>query len=63
MCVCVCLSVCACVYNPFICKLSVHLSWAVESTDCISANPLYLTDECPGYDTKPSDGECPLLKL
>ena len=32
---------------------------AVEYTDCISADPL--PNECPGYDTKQSDGEVPLM--
>ena len=30
---------------------------AVEYTDCISAEELNSSNECPGYDTKKSDGE------
>ena len=37
--------------------VSVQLSGAVKYADCISAN------KCPGYDTKPSDGEAPVLEL
>ena len=31
--------------------------WAVEYTDCISAEGKPHTNECPGYDTKQTDGE------
>ena len=34
---------------------------AVEYTECISAEGLDPTNECPGYDTKQSDGEAPLV--
>ena len=30
---------------------------AVEYTDCISSEGKEPPKECPGYDTKPSDGE------
>ena len=33
---------------------------AVEYTDCSSAVPPP-TNECPGYDTKQSDGEYPVM--
>ena len=33
---------------------------AVEYADCRGVRPL---NECPGYDTKPSDGEAPGLEL
>ena len=36
-------------------------AWAVEYTDCISAEELDPTNECPGYDTKPSDDEVPVM--
>ena len=35
-------------------ELIAQLAEAVEYTDCISAEGY---DECPWYDTKPSDGE------
>ena len=45
--------------------LSVQSAGAIEYTDCISAEgqappPHY---ECPGYDTKQSDGEAPVQEL
>ena len=33
---------------------------AVEYTDCTSAEG-YPPNECPGYDTKQSDGEVPVM--
>ena len=34
---------------------------AVEYTDCTSAEGLDPPNECPGYDTKQSDGEVPAV--
>ena len=34
-----------------------QLGWAVEDTDCTSADP---PKKYPGYDTKQSDGEVPV---
>ena len=36
---------------------------AVEYTDSISAEGYNFPSECPGYDTKKSDGEAPVLEL
>ena len=33
----------------------------VEYTDCFSAKRYPLNNECPGYDTKQSDGEVPVI--
>ena len=33
----------------------------VEYTDCISSEGQDAYDECPGYDTKQSDGEAPVM--
>ena len=33
----------------------------VEYTNCITAEGYDFVDECPGYDTKPSDGETPVM--
>ena len=33
------------------------VSWVVEYTDCSKTPP----NECPGYDTKQSDGEVPAM--
>ena len=38
-----------------------QLAGAVEYADCTSATPS--PNECPGYCTKPSDGEAPVLEL
>ena len=35
----------------------VQSAEAVEFTDCISAEGKDYSNDCPGYDTKPSDGE------
>ena len=44
--------------SPF---LSIaKLAGAVEYTDCFSAEG-YPPNECPGYDTKQSDGEVPVM--
>ena len=37
-----------------------QLTGAVEYTDCFSAEG-YPPNECPGYDTKQSDGEVPVM--
>ena len=34
---------------------------AVEYTECFSAEGLRPPNECPGYDTKQSDGEVPVM--
>ena len=34
---------------------------AVEYTDCTSAEGRHLSNECPGYETKQSDGEVPVM--
>ena len=37
---------------------------AVEYTDCISAEVVtHTSNECPEYDTKPSDSEAPVLEI
>ena len=36
-------------------------AWAVEYTDCISAEREDLPNEYPGYDTKQTHGEVPLM--
>ena len=37
---------------------------AAEYTDCISTEGEFFSNECPGYSTKKSDGEVPVvLKL
>ena len=37
---------------------------AAKHTDCISAEELDSLNECPGYDTKQSDGDAPeIMKL
>ena len=44
--------------------LTSHLTQstgAAEYTDCISAEGKDSPNECPGYDTKPSDGEAPVM--
>ena len=38
-----------------------HSPGAVEYTDCFSAERQNLPNECPGYDTKQSDGEVPVM--
>ena len=38
-----------------------YLYIAVEYTDCVSAEGLDAPNECPGYDTKQSDGEVPIM--
>ena len=35
---------------------------AVEYTDCFFAEGKTSTNECPGYDTKQSDGEVPVMQ-
>ena len=35
-----------------------ELTMAVKYTDCIFAEGLDSPNECPGYDTEQSDGEC-----
>ena len=42
--------------------LIAHLARTVEYTNCISAGPPP-PNKCSGYDTKPSDGEAPVLEL
>ena len=39
----------------------VHSAGTVEYTDCISAEDKDSPIECPGYDTKQSDGEAPVM--
>ena len=49
--------------------LIVQSVGAVEETDCTSAEGYHpphthsYTNECPGYDTKPSNGKAPVLEL
>ena len=50
MCVCVC--VCA--------RAKMNIG-ALQYTDCFSAEGQEPTNECPGYDTKQSDGEVPVM--
>ena len=35
----------------------------VEYADCTSAEEWNLSNKCPWYDTKPSDGKAPFLEL
>ena len=43
-------------------KLSLAQSaGTVEYTDCISAEAWDSSSECPGYDTKQSDGEASVM--
>ena len=41
-------------------KMSLSV-WATEYSDCFSAEERYSPNECPGYGTKPSDGEAPVM--
>ena len=34
----------------------------VEYTDCITAEGLHSSNECLGYDTKPSDGKASVMQ-
>ena len=43
---------------PFLLSQSVT---TVEYTDCTSAEGLDSPNKCPGYDTKQSDGEVPVM--
>ena len=36
-------------------------AWATEYINCISAESLESPNECPGYVTKQSDGEAPVI--
>ena len=38
-----------------------QLAGAVEYTDCTSPGGVLPPPECPGYDTKQSDGEVPVM--
>ena len=42
-------------------KVHDQSAGAVEYTDCTSAEGLDPPNECPGYDTKQSDGEVPAV--
>ena len=55
MCVCVCV----CVYYPML--LPAQSIGAVKYTDCFSAEGLDPPNEYPGYYTKQSDGEAPVM--
>ena len=35
---------------------------AAQYTGCISSEEYHSPNVCPGYDTKPSDGEAPIMK-
>ena len=39
----------------------VRSAGAVEYTDCFSAEMEDIPNECPGYDTKHTDGEVPVM--
>ena len=41
--------------------LVAQSAWTVEYTDCISAKALDSPNECPGYDTKQSDSDDPVM--
>ena len=41
-------------------SVKAQSAWAVEFTDCISAEGLDSSNECPGYYTKQSDDEAPI---
>ena len=46
-------------------KKTAQSAVVIEYADCITAeslNPLP-SNKCPGYDTKSSDGEAPILEL
>ena len=56
-------------YYLFVCTQLIGLKYcfarlagAVEYTDCISAEGYVTPNECPGYDTKQSDGEVPVMQ-
>ena len=38
-----------------------QLAGGADYTDCISAEGYPHPNECPGYDTKQSDGEAPVM--
>ena len=42
---------------------SAQSAGAVENDDCILAESKNPLNKCPRYDTKPSDGEAPVLEL
>ena len=42
-------------------KAVAQSAGAVEYTDCTSAGGKTHPNECPGYDTKQSDGEVPVM--
>ena len=44
----------------YIVFISAQLAWAVEYTDCISAEGYGSFNEYPGYDIKPSDSKAPI---
>ena len=51
-------------YETFLTSCYIAQSaWTVKYTDCISAEELKKKqkNECPGYDTKQSDGEAPVM--
>ena len=42
-------------------KTQTQSAGAAEYTDCISAERLNFSNECPGYNTKQSDEEAPVM--
>ena len=42
-------------------NFTTQLAGAIEHTNCISAEGCDRLKECPGYDTKQSDGESPVM--
>ena len=51
-------------YIIIYCKAIIELcpvGWAVEYTNCFSAEELNPLNKCPGNDTKQSDGEVPVM--
>ena len=48
-------------YLKTLCTTFALSDWAVEYTDRYSAEGKYRLNQCPGYDTKQSDGEVPVM--
>ena len=49
--------------HSFTISCQTHLTGAEEYAEHISTKGLDPVNYCPGYDTKPSDDEAPVLKL
>ena len=49
--------------GKYIHNLQCKSAVTVEYADCIYAEGRDYSSECPGYDTKPSDGKTPAVEL